>query len=77
MITINPSSVAVASDVEWQLEHRCRMGLLAVAVLHWIVFYLLTQSGAAPVSGSDNFTRVRKLNAQHTVQMVDARSPLL
>ena len=64
-------------EAETRLQHRCRMGLLAVAVLHWIVFYLMTQSGAAPVSGSGNYTRARKLNAQHTVQMVDARAPLL
>ena len=64
-------------EVETRLQHHCRMGLLAVAVLHWIVFYLMTQSGAAPVSGSGNYTRARKLNAHHAVQTVNDRSPLL
>ena len=65
------------SDLELRLEHRCRMGLLAVGILHWIVFYLLTQSGPVPVSGSGNFSRVNRLNAQHVVQTPDTRSPAL
>ena len=54
-------------DEELRLEHRCRMGLLAVGILHWIVFYLLTQTGAPPVAGSGNITRARSFFAQHTV----------
>ena len=57
-------------DEELCLEHRCRMGLLAVAILHWIVFYLMTQTAPAEVSG--NATRARARFAQHAVQTVDA-----
>jgi hypothetical protein len=57
-------------DEELRLEHRCRMGLLAVGILHWIVFYLLTQSGTPEVSG--NVTRARRMFAQHAVHTVDA-----
>jgi hypothetical protein len=57
-------------DEELRLEHRCRMGLLAVGILHWIVFYLLTQTVPPEVSG--NVTRARRMYAQHAVQAVDA-----
>ena len=58
-------------DEELRLEHRCRMGLLAVGVLHWIVFYLLTQSGPPPASGTGNVTRARTLLVHHANHGVD------
>ena len=60
-------------DEELRLEHRCRMGLLAVAILHWIVFYLMTQAGPAEVSG--HVTRARAGFAQHAVHAVDSVLP--
>jgi len=33
-----------------RLEHLCRMGLLAVAVLHWILFILMVTSVEEPVT---------------------------
>ena len=60
-------------DEELRLEHRCRMGLLAVGILHWIVFYLLTQTVPAEVSG--NATRMRRMFAQHAVHAVDSVLP--
>lgn len=69
--------IEAEGDLELRLEHRCRMGLLAVGILHWIVFYLLTQSSPAPVAGSGNFSRIQRLNAHHAVQVGDTRSPAL
>lgn len=54
-------------DEELRLEHRCRMGLLAVGILHWIVFYLLTQTGAPPAAGSGSVNRVGSFLAQYAV----------
>ena len=39
-------------DDESRLLHWCRMGLLGVAILHWIVFYLLTQANPLESSGA-------------------------
>ena len=61
-------------DEELHLEHRCRMGLLAVGILHWIVFYLLTQANALPVSGTGNATRVRTFLAHHAIHGLDTLS---
>ena len=33
-----------------RLEHYTRLGLLAIAVLHWIVFLLMIGSSERPVS---------------------------
>jgi hypothetical protein len=33
-----------------RLEHHCRMGLLAVAILHWIIFALMISSSEPPIS---------------------------
>jgi hypothetical protein len=46
-------------DEEARLVHWCRMGLLAVGILHWMVFYLLTRTGPAEVSST--ITRARSL----------------
>lgn len=35
---------------EDRLEHYCRMGLLAVAVLHWILFALMVSASDPPIS---------------------------
>ena len=35
---------------EERLEHYCRIGLLGVAILHWIVFALMVSSSEAPIS---------------------------
>ena len=75
MTSIGLTTIAVVNSEETRLEHHCRMGLLAVAILHWIVFYLLTQSVAPPTSESGNFTRARRLNAHHAIHAVDTRSP--
>ena len=53
----------------------CRMGLLAVGILHWIVFYLLTQTGTPPVAGSGNLDRVRTFLAQHAVHTDGVDTP--
>jgi hypothetical protein len=63
-------SAQMDRDEESRLEHRCRMGLLAVAILHWIVFYLMTQTAPPEVSG--NVTRARRMFAEHAAQAVDA-----
>jgi hypothetical protein len=76
---VNPGRVLFVeadSGLELSLEHWCRMGLLAVAILHWIVFYLLTQSGPDPSPGSGNFSKTRTFDAR-AVQAVDTRSPAL
>jgi hypothetical protein len=52
---------------EARLVHWCRMGLLAVGILHWIVFYLLTQSGPTEVSGT--VTRARTRYAFHAADL--------
>lgn len=44
-------SSGVWSD-EDRLEHLCRMGLLAVMLLHWIVFALLVSTSAPDESAS-------------------------
>lgn len=35
---------------EDRLEHFCRMGLLAVAILHWILFILMVTSADEPIT---------------------------
>jgi hypothetical protein len=35
---------------EQRLEHFCRLGLLAVAILHWIFFALLIRTDAEALS---------------------------
>ena len=79
-VSLDPGRVLFVeadSGLELSLEHQCRMGLLAVGILHWIVFYLLTQSGPNPSAGSENVTRARRLNAQHAVHAIDTHSPAL
>jgi thiosulfate reductase cytochrome b subunit len=49
----------VCTAAEARQVHWCRMWLLAIAVLHWIVFYLMTQ--AAPEASSGTLTRARSL----------------
>lgn len=40
-----------------RLEHRCRMGLLVVMLLHWLVFALLvTNSVPVDASGGSDFS---------------------
>lgn len=35
---------------EERLEHYCRMGLLGVAILHWVVFALMITSAEGSIS---------------------------
>jgi hypothetical protein len=41
---------------EQRLEYFCRMGLLGVALLHWIVFALMVQSSTSAMSTPDGFS---------------------
>jgi hypothetical protein len=60
-----PRFPAHVADDEARQVHWCRMGLLGVAVLHWVVFYLLTQT-APRADASWNFTRMRSRYAHST-----------
>jgi thiosulfate reductase cytochrome b subunit len=45
------------TEHEIRQVHWCRMWMLAIAILHWIVFYLLTQTSSTAASGTG--TRLR------------------